>query len=348
MHRLWPFCLIACASPHEGSSQQTRTATGTSASGTGATPGSASVEICDGIDNDGDGQVDEGLLITFFPDLDGDGWGNPDGAVEACDAPTDFVPNDGDCDDTQPLAWSFAEDHCDGVDNDCDGDLDEAWRSGWELGTLHNDGLIHIIDPVAGTITPRVALSGVAGIAINSADTRDTALSAAHDSAGKLILSFDACSGVLAEIMPTPYDGNLPGVAFGPNGLLYGLDVDGDRVLEIDLSTGSSRQLVAMGRDIGNAGLAFDCSTEKLWLADQVFGAVQSIDPYSGALGPLTSTAVPFGAVGVEYDHVNQVLLASTGTELYSIDPASGADTLLMSFGGITDVNDVAFLPPCP
>ncbi len=39
---------------------------------------------CDGVDDDCDGEIDEGLTLTVFDDLDGDGWGASGSATEAC------------------------------------------------------------------------------------------------------------------------------------------------------------------------------------------------------------------------------------------------------------------------
>ncbi len=84
------------------------------------------VEICDGIDNDGNGVVDDGLSSTWYPDADGDGYGDDAGAVDTCvDPGAGWIGVGGDCDDSEALAWTGAAEYCDDVDNDCNGLIDD-------------------------------------------------------------------------------------------------------------------------------------------------------------------------------------------------------------------------------
>jgi hypothetical protein len=90
---------------------------------------STSVEACDGLDNDCDMNTDEGVLLTFWIDGDGDGFGSMDPAAEtrmACERPMDFRDNMDDCDDANPGRNPGAPETCDTVDNDCDTSVDEA------------------------------------------------------------------------------------------------------------------------------------------------------------------------------------------------------------------------------
>ena len=42
------------------------------------------IESCDGIDNNCDKQIDEGVRITFYQDLDQEGFGNEEQSIESC------------------------------------------------------------------------------------------------------------------------------------------------------------------------------------------------------------------------------------------------------------------------
>jgi len=88
-------------------------------------------EQCDGIDDDCDGQIDEGLLQTWYADADGDGHGDPQTTMEACEADQGWVAEAGDCDDGCAACHPGAEETCDELDNDCDGAIDEKVGSTW-------------------------------------------------------------------------------------------------------------------------------------------------------------------------------------------------------------------------
>lgn len=63
---------------------------------------------------------------TWYADFDQDGAGAGAG-ISACDAPAGHVSSAGDCDDTDPFVYPSAAEVCDGgLDNDCDGLVDDA------------------------------------------------------------------------------------------------------------------------------------------------------------------------------------------------------------------------------
>ncbi len=80
------------------------------------------LEVCNGIDDDCDTETDEDVLGTFYPDADGDGYGDSSAPVQACEPDGAEIAVGGDCDDADPAIHPGAEELCDNdIDDDCDG-----------------------------------------------------------------------------------------------------------------------------------------------------------------------------------------------------------------------------------
>ncbi len=92
------------------------------------------VEMCDGIDNDCDTQIDEPQAADAPPwylDSDGDGFGDANISTPGCSQPTGYVADQTDCDDGDPVVFPLAGDSFgDGIDGDCDGSDCEAGTDG--------------------------------------------------------------------------------------------------------------------------------------------------------------------------------------------------------------------------
>jgi hypothetical protein len=150
-------------------------------------------EICDNKDNNCDGQVDEDLVtLSFYNDDDGDGFGGTD-TIEACSLPLGYVEISGDCDDADPNIYPGSEEICDGLDNNCDGQVDEDVLS---LFYIDRDG-----DGFGGAEVA-LACSAPIGYVDNSEDC-DDAEANVYPNAAEVCDSVDNdCDGEVDEDLP--------------------------------------------------------------------------------------------------------------------------------------------------
>ncbi|NIR40671.1 MAG: hypothetical protein GWN07_32990, partial [Actinobacteria bacterium] len=60
----------------------------------------AGSEVCNGVDDDCNGTIDDGVTTTYYEDTDGDGFGSMDPAattIDACFRPDGFQSTATDC-----------------------------------------------------------------------------------------------------------------------------------------------------------------------------------------------------------------------------------------------------------
>lgn len=83
-------------------------------------------EVCDGLDQDCTLGIDNGVLLAFYRDGDGDGYGDAAVTATACTAPMGFVSDPRDCADSNAMVHPGATEICNALDDNCIGGVNEG------------------------------------------------------------------------------------------------------------------------------------------------------------------------------------------------------------------------------
>ena len=129
-------------------------------------------EVCDGLDNNCDGDTDPPTAVdasTWWADSDGDTYGDGAVAQTACTAPTGFVDEHTDCDDTRAEVHPGATEVCNELDDDCDNVTDPDASFGAPTWHDDQDG-----DTYGDPLDVQVSCAAPAGYVANGEDCDDS------------------------------------------------------------------------------------------------------------------------------------------------------------------------------
>ncbi len=305
-------------------------------------------------------------------DADDDDWGDDD--------PAPGVEPGSDCDDSDQFTFPGAAESEDPNacmrDEDDDGWGDTSVPDGVDVGSdcydtnadlnpadrvfysFMGNGEVQEIDPMDGSMSVYTNYNNL-GINNDSLITAavnpdDGMIYASQTNGQDRIWVLDYCSDDdPIELMP--HGLTLCGLAFTPEGVLYGIDSDGpisDDIVEIDPNTGAVLATLpitvnGLPLDIGACGMAYDCVNDQLLLTHGSASQVLSIDPLTGIATVVAD--IPegnWGSVGLEYDPVTKRVFTNNGDELFDIE-IDGSDNYTGPVTLDQSVNDLQFGYTC-
>lgn len=331
------------------------------------------IEVCNGFDDDCDGDVDvedssldPASLGAWYSDADGDGYGDPEALLEACEQPDASVENNGDCDDTNPnISPASPDGWYDGVDQNCDGwddwDQDGDGEIPYAYGGTDCDDTDAAVnesddtcraDCTAPSTSELQTYDPPAGMDIQfDADCVAYVGSSNYGTDWVHAMAWDADTGTTTTTIHTGYSNwDMGSVAVDPSGTGYFV---GSMSNGYSAWTGGSTSSFA--RDSGGyvysdngwynsthatspSSIAWD-SSGCVWAPNyKENGSISCLDSTTGTETYLATLTGYAEAVALDAD---DLLYVSTGMEIFHIDKTSGATTLWYTM--TAPVLDMAF-----
>ncbi|HEY0883171.1 MAG TPA: putative metal-binding motif-containing protein, partial [Archangium sp.] len=167
------------------------------------------IELCNKVDDNCDGQMDNGIAYkSYYPDIDGDGFGDAMAQSESsCSPLAGKVENSSDCNDAIATVKPGAPEVCNGADDDCDTQTDEGLTFASYYPDVDGDGFGASGAPAQSSCVP------VPGRVTNNTDCNDASAMVKPGAT-------ETCNGV--------DDNCVGGVDDGLAFTDYYLDADGD------------------------------------------------------------------------------------------------------------------------
>jgi hypothetical protein len=158
------------------------------------TCGPLPVEVCNGLDDDCNGIIDDNPVdgTRYYRDADGDGFGDPGNSVVACSQPSGYVTNNLDCNDANPNIRPGAFDICNGIDDNCNGAIDEDDPPSTWFRDVDGDGFGN----PSATVVACTAPAGHVAVGGDCDDSRDFVYPGAPELCNDID---DNCNGVIDE-----------------------------------------------------------------------------------------------------------------------------------------------------